>query len=138
MDNGAQALLRGFIQTTSDRLVPLERASIGGVATLRGYRENQLVRDEGYAISAEFHYPALGRFTAPRVLDVIAFVDHGAARNQDEASERLTSAGLGLNARYRGLSAELYFAKRLERLSDDNGSNLQDKGVHVQIRYDIF
>lgn len=138
MDNGTQALLRGFIQTSSDRLVPLERTAIGGVSTVRGYRENHLVRDKGYAISAELHVPALGPPSPRRAADLIAFVDHGAARNQDEASEHLSSVGLGVNGRYEGFSAELYVAKRLNKPPGDTGSNLQDKGIHLQISYAIF
>lgn len=138
MDNGAQIVLRGFVQETPDRLVPLERAAIGGVGTVRGYRENQVVRDKGYAGSLEFHFPALGAGSAARALDLIAFLDHGAARNQGEASERLTSVGVGLNARYQGLVGELYLAKKLQKLPDDRGSNRQDKGIHLQIRYDLF
>lgn len=138
MDNGAQIVVRGFVQETPDRLVPLERAAIGGVGTVRGYRENQVVRDKGYAGSVEFHYPTLGPSSAQRALDLIAFLDHGAARIQGETSERLTSVGIGLNARYKGFVGELYLAKKLQKLSDDTGSNLQDKGVHLQIRYDLF
>lgn len=136
-NNGARVLLRGFVQATSDRLVPLERTSVGGVGTVRGYRENQLVRDKGYAVSAEFHYPALGPASAKRALDLIAFADHGAARNQDEATERLASVGVGIQGHYCGFGAELYIARRLRDRTVDNGSNLQDKGIHVSIRYDI-
>ena len=136
-NNGARALLRGFVQATSDRLVPLERTAVGGAGTVRGYRENQLVRDKGYAMSAEFHYPALGPASAKRALDLIAFADHGAARNQDEATERLASVGVGIQGHYRGFGAELYIARRLRDRAVNSGSNLQDKGIHVAIRYDI-
>ncbi len=138
MDNGAQLVLRGVIQQTRDRLVPLERLAIGGVGTVRGYRENQVVRDKGYAGSVEFHYPLFGPSAPQRSLDAIAFVDHGAARNRSEKREHLSSVGVGLNGRYGGLAVELYLAKRLHKLTDDSGSNLQDKGVHLQIRYDMF
>lgn len=138
MDNGAQLVLRAVAQSTRDRLVPLERLAIGGVGTVRGYRENQLVRDKGYAGSAEFHYPLLGTSSPERAFDAIVFVDHGAARNQGEAREHLTSAGVGVNARYRGLTVEFYAAEKLHKLPGDGGSNLQDKGVHLQVRYDLF
>lgn len=138
MDNGAQMVLRGVIQETRDRLVPLERLAIGGVGTVRGYRENQVVRDKGYAGSVEFHYPVLGPSAPERSLDAIAFLDYGAARNQGEEREHLSSVGIGLNGRYRGLAVELYLAKKLHKLAGDSGSNLQDKGVHFQVRYDIF
>jgi hemolysin activation/secretion protein len=57
LENGAQAMLRGSIQRTSERLLPIDSLSIGGVNTVRGYRENQLMRDNGETFSLEFDYP---------------------------------------------------------------------------------
>lgn len=138
LDNGAQVLLRGIVQETPDRLVPLEQIAIGGMPTVRGYLQNQLVRDKGYAASVEFHYPVARAAGPDRFLTIIAFTDHGAAQNQNRASDRLASVGIGVNARYRGLVGELYFAHRLRDVPGDTGSNLQDKGIQFQVRYDMF
>lgn len=47
-DNGTQFVLRGNAQFSDEPLLPLERIAIGGFNTVRGYRENQLVTDQGY------------------------------------------------------------------------------------------
>lgn len=138
MDNDARIISRGVIQKTSHTLVPLERISIGGASTVRGYRENQLVRDQGYIINVEFSYPLTNSKASDRSINSIIFYDHGAARNQNESTDRLSSIGIGFNGQYKGFSGELYFAHRLKKLSGDEGSDLQDKGIHFQIRYDLF
>src|SRR5207248_2408577 len=40
---GTQVMLRGDAQWTSDQLLSLEQLAIGGINTVRGYRENLLV-----------------------------------------------------------------------------------------------
>jgi hemolysin activation/secretion protein len=138
LDNGSQILLRASVQLTPDLLLPLERLSLGGVGTVRGYRENAVVRDEGYAMSAEFHYPLLGSGEANNSLTLIGFVDYGNGWNRGEDSQKLSSAGLGLNWRWQGWSADLYWAKKLSSLPVETSGNLQDKGIHFQISYSLF
>lgn len=48
-------VFKGNVQVSDDPLLPLERMAVGGRHTVRGYRENQLVRDNGYAASTELH-----------------------------------------------------------------------------------
>lgn len=138
MDNGAQVLLRGIVQETSDRLVPLEQIAIGGVGTVRGYPENQLVRDIGYAGSVEFHYPAVPATTGGGSLTLIGFLDGGTARNHNQPGQSLASIGIGLSGRYKGLFGEIYLAHRLRTLPGDQEWSLQDQGISLQISYDIF
>ena len=45
-----QFILRVTGQWTDDQLLALEQISVGGAETVRGYRENQLVRDRGYRL----------------------------------------------------------------------------------------
>ena len=90
---------------------------MGGVGTVRGYRENHLVRDEGYSLSLEFRYPIIGendpstrhRFT------LIPFMDYGEAWNLDGGSEALHSAGIGFNWEFRPLYAEFYYGYAINR-----------------------
>ncbi|MES2355549.1 MAG: ShlB/FhaC/HecB family hemolysin secretion/activation protein [Pseudomonadota bacterium] len=138
MDNDASVVARGFIQQTSNRLVSLERMAIGGVSTVRGYRENEILRDKGYAASLELHYPLSGRKAANRFLEAVVFYDDGAARNQNEAPVHLNSAGVGITGQYKHLSGELYIATPLKKLPSKGNGDLQDHGIHFQIRYDIF
>lgn len=63
-----QNLGRNFIgvarvatQLTPDSLLPLEQFSIGGVDTIRGYRQNQFVADNGITSSFELRIPVVNQ-----------------------------------------------------------------------------
>ena len=75
---------------------------------MRGYRENQVVRDQGYSASIELRYPLLGRPGASHWLYLIPFVDVGEAWDRGESHQSLRSIGLGINWQFRKLFAELY------------------------------
>jgi hemolysin activation/secretion protein len=137
MDNGSAVVLRANVQWSRDRLVPLERFAIGGVTTVRGYRENQLVRDQGFNTTVEFRYPLLDRSAARHQLFLVPFVDYGEAWNKGEKRDALAAIGLGLNYQFRGFSAELYVGKHLIEPEAKTSGDLQDHGVHFQLRYDF-
>ena len=88
-----QANLRGDLQLTPDPLLPIERIAIGGGDTVRGYRENQLVLDNGWVTSAELRIP-IGSLKVPYIstglddgaLQFVPFIDAGSGYNID-ASE---------------------------------------------------
>lgn len=139
-DDGAQLVLRGVAQFSDDPLLPLERIAVGGVGSVRGYRENHLVRDEGYSLSLEFRYPIIGgndpstrhRFT------LIPFMDYGEAWNLNGESEALHSAGIGFNWEFRPLYAEFYYGYAINKPRPDFNNDLQDDGLHFQVRLDIL
>jgi hemolysin activation/secretion protein len=135
LDNGASIFLRGNLQWTKDHLVPLEQIAVGGVASVRGYRENQLVRDQGYYLNLEFRYPLFERDGGQHRLYVIPFVDYGEAWNVGQDRERLASIGLGLNWQFHGLFADLYYGKKLIKPEVQTSGDLQDEGIHFQVRY---
>ncbi len=137
-DSGAQFLLRTDIQWAHDRLLPLERMAVGGVNTVRGYRENFMVRDSGYRASIEYHHPLLGASDERHALMLAPFIDYGSARNIGEAPERIYSAGAGLLWRWQRVSANLYAAKRFVTPPAPAQTTLQDRGIHLEIRYDVF
>lgn len=137
-EKGAQLVLKATVQESGDRLLPLERIAVGGVATVRGYRENQLVRDTGYVGSVEIHFPVVGPPDSPHTVNLIPFVDFGSARNKGEARDYLFAAGLGVTWRFKGLSGELFAGKKLKDLPARENGNLQDNGIHFQVRYDLF
>ncbi len=109
--NDTQVVLRGNVQISDDPLLPLERMAVGGAMTVRGYRENYLVRDNGYNATVELRYLLPGHL--PMRLTAVPFCDIGGAWNwvpdRDESKRMLVSVGLGLEADYRQLHAELYY-----------------------------
>jgi hemolysin activation/secretion protein len=68
-------------QLTPDSLLSLERFSMGGVDTVRGYRQNQLVADNGILGSVEVRVPLT---SDPRVLQLAPFFEIGTAWNNRE------------------------------------------------------
>jgi hemolysin activation/secretion protein len=139
---GAQWILRGDVQLSSEELLPLERIAIGGAATVRGYRENQLVRDQGYALSVELRYPMWGQpiNTGIAGVDIAAFVDSGAAWNkgQRDSAKYLHSLGIGLLGQWQRISADIYVAHALEEVPDPPEYDLQDDGVHFRVTAQVF
>lgn len=144
LDDGTQLVLRGNAQYSNSPLLPLERIAIGGFYTVRGYRENQLVRDDGYSISTEVHYPLLGGGdpAANHKLTLVPFLDYGEAWYVDQPANAkpvaLFSVGAGFEYQNKSLFAQLYYGYALNTPIPRQTGDLQDSGVHFNVRLDIF
>lgn len=136
-ENGAQVLIRATIQETRDILLSLDGMSIGGVRTVRGFRENQLIRDEALILSAEFEWPIVRDSEQGLQLLVAPFYDYGHGRSRGAPAATLESLGLAARLRWARASANLAIAKRLRypaSVAATHG-NLQDHGVHFDLAY---
>ncbi|MBW4662981.1 MAG: ShlB/FhaC/HecB family hemolysin secretion/activation protein [Chroococcus sp. CMT-3BRIN-NPC107] len=92
-------LVRGNVQLSATSLLPLEQFSLGGLQSVRGYRQDLLLTDNGAFASAEVRLPVLRVSDWNAVLQVAPFVDVGSTWNAGrESPERnsLASVGLGL------------------------------------------
>ena len=141
-DDGSQMVLRGNLQLSDSPLLPLEQIALGGVGTVRGYRENHLVTDNAYHLSAEFHWPlSFGRDSKQR-LTLIPFIDFGEAWNNADnpngPQKQLFSAGLGFNWRYQPIALDLYYGYAINPAQPSNRGDLQDEAVHFQVRVDAL
>lgn len=125
-------------QLTPDSLLSLERFSMGGVDTVRGYRQNQLVSDNGILGSVEVRVPLT---SDPRVLQLAPFFEIGTAwNNRDIDSDPATIAGLGLGLRWLitpNLSLRLDYGIPLISVGDRKNS-LQENGLYFSVRYQPF
>lgn len=147
---------RGTGQLAAGALPSLEKLAIGGINTVRGYRENLLVRDEGAALAFDVEWtPAAGQRPAwLRALTLRAFVDAGwSADETDVAQTSLTRdtarmrriVGAGVGVRWQPLpaldvDAHLGFDIDDDFAGDDprtgvRGDGLQDDGLHFAITY---
>jgi hemolysin activation/secretion protein len=137
-------VFKGTLQLSDSPLLPLERMAVGGRNSVRGYRENQLVRDNGYTTSVELHFPLLGEAKAKYRFDLVPFFDSGAAWNNpgtpdvNTAAQNLYSAGVGFQFQIPHFNGEFFWAHRLEDQSFRQHGNLQDDGIHFQTRLDAF
>lgn len=139
---GIELVLRGDLQLASQPLLPIEQFSVGGHASVRGYRENQLVRDNGAVGSLEVRFPILRRPDGRPVLQLAPFGDVGHAWDhsdrEDGGGRTLGSLGLGL--RYfplPWLRSELYWGYRLRDVPNPHDS-LQDYGVQLRVTATVF
>jgi hemolysin activation/secretion protein len=141
-DNQLVFRLQG--QYASDALLPLEQFALGGLYSVRGYRTNQLVRDQGYSASVELRVPVLRREDGAPMLQIVPFVDTGGAwyKNRGDTPDptTLTSAGLGLRFDpHKRVHAELYWGKAFQDddLDGPDGS-LQDDGWSFVVSADLL
>lgn len=139
-EGGLQALLRFEGQFTSDTLLPIERYALGGHATVRGYRENVLLRDRGALASAEVRTP-IWRWDGKGRLEAGVFLDAAWSGNvrsvPDSLPARIASAGVSLLATGPwGLSARVDFALPNRRWLTEN-ADLQDRGVQFRVAWSV-
>ena len=145
-DSDAQMILRGTAQMASDPLPSLEQFSIGGMNTVRGYRENQLVRDMGYLASLELRIPIPIWNERRKALTLAPFVDFGTGWNHEIGGEldsftdrdSIVSTGLGLIAQPTDwLRAELYWGHAFTDFDSAEQSH-QDGGFHFRLTLASF
>ena len=134
---GMQLLGQMNLQVANDRLFPLEQIPVGGRFSVRGYRENTLIRDNAFLASIESRFPLLSYITGEPLLQFAQFVDFGHAWNAKGVTpDPQTLAAVGLGLRWNILPRdrarfELYWGLPLNHVPHPPG-NLQDHGIHFQ------
>lgn len=118
-------------QHTGDRLLPLDALALGGAGTVRGFRQNQLVRDRGWLLNLEMEVPLRREAADGWALSLTPFLDHGRATNVGEPAATLSALGLQARAAWQGWTLDLSLAQRLQ--GDRLGRTLQDRGVLLQL-----
>ncbi len=133
-----QVIGRFSAQLANDHLFPLEEVPVGGRFSVRGYRENTLVRDNAFLGSLETRIPLWRRASGEDILQFAQFLDYGRAYNNnvsDTSPSFLASVGLGVlwNILPRDRAHfEVYWGVPLNHVST-SGGNLQDHGIHLQL-----
>lgn len=136
-DDLGQIIFRSNVQLSPDPLFAMEQFSVGGALSVRGYRENQLVRDTGYNLSLEHRYPLIKDGSGKSILTLAPFVDAGGADNNKRSNgndpDFISSVGLGLRwDPTSDVHAELYWGHALQTIKN-NGDSLQENGIHFQL-----
>jgi hemolysin activation/secretion protein len=134
---GSQLVFRTDLQLAFDPLFSLEQFALGGHLTVRGYRENQLVRDNGLASSLELRIPLWGDARTALELQLVPFADIGRSWNTERPEpglRTLASLGVGIRAsRTERLHLEIYWAEGLQDVDEPEDHDIQDDGVHFAI-----
>ncbi|MGJ5672693.1 MAG: ShlB/FhaC/HecB family hemolysin secretion/activation protein [Nostochopsis sp.] len=140
-------LLRGDIQLADRPLVPFEQIGIGGLNSVRGYRQDALLTDNGIFASAEVRIPIV-RFSGRRnFLQVTPFVDFGNAWNDSGREDTeielnsniLLSIGLGLRLQLEdNLTARLDWGIPLISVDSEEKDSWQENGLYFSIIVNPF
>ena len=121
-------------QLTLDPLLSLERFSLGGADTVRGYRQNQVVSDNGILGGFEVQIPLTKN---PEILQIRPFFDWGYGWSQSGVnpdSQFIASVGLGLRSRLPiGIEALLQYGVPLIR-----NNQIEDQRFQFSFRYQLF
>jgi len=143
--NRDQLVIRLDGQLAQSGLLPMEQFGIGGRLSIRGYRENQLLRDNGYAASIEYRITTPVAFDSfkRRRLQTVMFVDTGGAwydqiNRNNRKFIRLTSAGLGFRWEIlKRLDTQFYWAYAFNSVDTSNDNSIQDHGIHFSLQYSL-
>jgi hemolysin activation/secretion protein len=132
-------LVRSDLQLSTDSLVPLEQFGIGGQETLRGYRRDLLLTDNGALLSAEVRLPVLRWQRVNGLLQVAPFIDLGMGWNvgrPDPDPRTLVSGGLGLLWQQDRLNARLDWGIPFVSI-EANRNTWQENGLHFSINLSL-
>jgi hemolysin activation/secretion protein len=131
-------VVQGRVQLADRPLVSLEQFAIGGQGTVRGYRQDALLADNGAFVSAELQLPISS--SVGSVWQVAPFVDVGTVWNNAGANpsgNTLLSTGLGLQWRTDQFTARLDWGIPLINIPDRRNS-WQESGFYFSVRYFPF
>ena len=139
---GSRLLVRAALQIADRPLLAMYKLPVGGAYSVRGFRESQLVRDNGFAASIEYRFPALLDASGqPRgKLELAAFADYGLSVDEEplpfaDRREHLSSIGFGLLWNpLPALHAQIYRGVDLTD-RDNPRESLQDRGIHYSLAF---
>ena len=141
-------VLRSNLQLADRPLFPIEQFALGGIDTVRGYREYLTVTDDAFSGTVEMRFP-VAKWPIPWLRDTtddagtvqfVPFYDYGRGWNVDRQTPYppdISSLGAGFRwAAGAGILFELYYGKALRRV--DLGTSLQDRGIHFRLSVQAF
>lgn len=133
-------LVKGDFQWSADSLVPLEQFGLGGQLSVRGYRQDLLLTDNGLLFSAEFRVPIL-KAAKTGVLQLAPFIDVGKGWNvntENPSPNTLVGTGLGLLWKQTDdFSIRLDWGIPLISVDGEQRS-LQENGLYFSASYSPF
>ena len=132
-------LLRGSVQLTADPLLGLERYGLGGPSSVRGYRQNDLLTDNGAILSLEARFPVWRDRDNDGLLQITPFIEGGYGWNNREDNPEtngLLSAGAGLLLQVENLDFRIDVGIPL--IDTEDNDTLQERGIHFSLGYSFF
>jgi hemolysin activation/secretion protein len=147
--SGLQLVARGDLQVANEALLSLEQFAVGGIRTVRGYRENEIVRDGGYVVSLEARVPLWRDVDGRDIVQLCPFFDLGqgfrtsvtdpvTSGSLDTGDRKtLSSIGVGLRFALPRVDAEVWYGGRLNDV-ERSENDLQKYGIHFAATVRMF
>jgi len=123
-------------QWTGARISDLHAQPLGGVASVRGFREDELLLSNARNLNLDLRWLALTHASGARpVLTCGTFFDWASGYDVGEPKTTLSSTGLTLRAKWSHLQADLALGIHLihPAFVDQEHGSWQDHGIHAQI-----
>ncbi|MEX0271683.1 ShlB/FhaC/HecB family hemolysin secretion/activation protein [Leptolyngbyaceae cyanobacterium UHCC 1019] len=135
-------IVRGDLQFGDRPLLPIEQFGVGGQLSVRGYRQDLLLTDNGAFGSAEVRIPILRLPKQQALLQFTPFIDYGQGWNNGDSPNpdpsALVSAGFGLRLQVsNNLTARMEFGFPLIKVNSQK-ETLQEKGIYFSVVYTLF
>ena len=135
-------LARANAQLADRPLLSLEQFALGGFGSVRGYRQDSVVADNGVFASLEFWLPILRSQKSQTLIQLIPFIDAGkgwnSGGNPGPETNTLASVGLGLQWRQSNkLSARLEWGIPLIAV-ESRDRTLQEQGLYFSLQVNPF
>jgi hemolysin activation/secretion protein len=140
-------IFRSQFQYSDSPLLSLEQVSIGGRYSVRGYRENTMLRDRAALASFEIRLPVISNTSWADYLELAPFIDYGKGwlvNLKTPDPKDISSVGWGVRWALSFLrpipirpSFEMYYGYRLRKVVNPENS-LQDHGFHLQFALEFF
>jgi hemolysin activation/secretion protein len=135
-------IVRGDLQFGDRPLLPIEQFGVGGQLSVRGYRQDLLLTDNGAFGSAEVRIPVLRLPKQQALVQFTPFIDYGQGWNNGDSPNpnpsALVSAGFGLRLQVsNNFTARIDFGFPLVKV-DSQKETLQEKGIYFSVVYTLF
>ncbi len=137
-----QLLVRANVQLADQPLTTIEQFAIGGFGSVRGYRQDTIIADNGIFASAEIQLPIVRVFQGTGVIQLIPFIDAGIGWNNSGRANpdpsTLASLGFGLQwQQSNNFTARLDWGIPLVSV-DSRSRTWQENGLYFSLRWNPF
>jgi hemolysin activation/secretion protein len=138
-------------------LLSLEQIELGGISSVRGYLENQVLSDNGILASLEFRIPLLEDKDHNALISLAPFSDFGlgwdnvqinsnptgsastGTGNQGRQGVTMPSVGLGLLVNpVKYVSGQIYYGYGFNSRETPSGDSLQNQGIEFSVTFNAL
>lgn len=142
LDDNTTFLFRSGIQFADRPLVPLEQFGYGGFYTVRGYRQDARLTDNGIFATAELQFPLYTNSNNRNLLSIHPFFDVGTGWNTGrDDPQNNTLMGIGFGLQWRGgdrFRTRLDWGIPLIYINSGDKTSWQENGIYFTVEYNFF